>query len=598
MCGIIGCITIQNNIQKILINNLKKLEYRGYDSSGLCIVNNNNFYVKKSLGQIKNLEDKIDQTQSNIGIAHTRWATCGAVCLNNTHPLVGQNKTWAVVHNGIIENYLKIKKQLTSINFCGDTDTEIIPNFLELQKNTNNLKKIQNLTKNIVGSYAICLLNKDEPNTMYLVRKDSPLFVAKNSSTVLASSDPSCFAENFKTYYTLPQNTIAKLTLDSLEFFDFDLNKIDVKQKKIGVFEKSSLLGKYKYFAEKEINQIPKVLQNISKAYYEQDYFCKLDKTFLHDIFNIKLIGCGTSYHACFMGAKYLQSICKIQSSAHIASEFRYSNPIINNHTLCVFVSQSGETADTILCQELCKNMGAKTISVVNVPYSTLAQNSDVYLPLCAGMEIAVVSTKAYNAMLYVLYLLANHIKCVLKDLPKDQTLLNQTLCYAKKSICFKNSKQIDELASLVLSHKKIFFIGKDQDYITALEAGLKLKEITYINCISIASGELKHGTLSLVDNDSVVFVICTNQNLLSKNLASADEIKSRGGKVVLVTNLNIKKTDTKNIDKIFKFAKCPNHLASNLAIIPFQMLAYKVCLSLGNNPDKPKNLAKSVTVE
>ena len=588
MCGIIGYISKDdNNIQSKLVQNLKKLEYRGYDSSGFCIINNNNFYVKKSLGQIDNLQKQIDDTKSNIGIAHTRWATHGSVNTNNTHPILSKKHTWAVVHNGIIENYVEIKKQLGEKNFCTQTDTEVVPNFLESQKSNNNIEKIFNLTKTLTGSYALCMINKDQKDTMYLARKNSPLFVAQNSNSIMASSDPVCFDCNYTHYYSIPQNSIAIITLKGLEFFDFNKNKISVKPKQIGIFEKSSTLLGYKYFAEKEINQIPQVLKNITKIYKNQNYFSLIDKNYIKNIQNIHLIGCGTAYHACLMGAKYLQKYCKISAQAHIASEFNYNPPPLNKNSLCIFLSQSGETADTIFCLDICKKYHAKSIAIVNVPYSTLAQNADINLPLCAGMEIAVMSTKAYNAMLQVLYLLSKHIHHTLSGTQMHYPTFH---CHLDHNI--------SHLADLVLSHKKIFFIGKDQDYITALEAGLKLKEITYINCISIPSGELKHGTLSLVDNTSLVFVICTQKKSLSKNLASASEIKSRGGKIVFVTNLTIDEQNANNIDVIYKLKKCPVFLVSNLAIIPFQILAYQTCLKLGHNPDKPRNLAKSVTVE
>ena len=588
MCGIIGYISKDDNIQNTLVENLKKLEYRGYDSSGFCIISKNNFVLKKSLGKVENLKKQIDDTKSNIGIAHTRWATHGNVTLNNTHPLLSQNKTWAVVHNGIIENHLQIKKHLDFVNFCGQTDTEVVPNFLEQQNGEDNLKKIQNLTKTLVGSYALCMLNKDEKDTMYLARKSSPLFVAQNDNSVMASSDPACFGEKFKTYYVLPQNSIALVTLNNIEFFDFNLKKINIKQKPIGVFEKSSSLGNFKYFAEKEINEIPYVLQNIAKIYKNQDYFAKIDKKYLKNISKVYLIGCGTSYHACLMGAKYFQKNCKIIPNVYLASEFNCNPPPLDKNTLCIFLSQSGETADTLICHSICQKYNSKSIAIVNVPYSTLAQNCNIYLPLCAGMEIAVMSTKAYNAMLYVLHLLSMHIK---------HTLFGTKLNYAPLKISWQNYP-IEYLSDIVIANKKIFFIGKDIDYVTALEAGLKLKEITYINCISIPSGELKHGTLSLVDKESLVFVICTQKKLLSKNLASASEIKSRGGKIVFVTNQNIQKEDAKNLDIIIKLPNSPYYLASNLSIIPFQLLAYKTCLKLGQNPDKPRNLAKSVTVE
>ncbi len=593
MCGIIGYITKENNAKDEIIKNLKKLEYRGYDSGGICLFDDNNFVIQKNVGQISDLENKLQKNiNSNCGIAHTRWATHGKVTLDNTHPHTSQNQNWCVVHNGIIENYLELKKTLPNVQFYSQTDTEVIPNLLEQNNINDSLLNIKDVISKLKGSFALCIMNKKDNNTIYLARKNSPLFVAKNNDSVMASSDPICFTEKYSDYYTLPQNCIAKLTQNEIVFYNFNLKKITIKKNIISNFEKSCGLKNYKYYAEKEISEIPEVIQNITNSYKTTNYFSKIDKKLLQNINSIKLIGCGTAYHACMMGAKYLQAYCNIPSEAYIASEFRYSKQIINRSTLCIFISQSGETADTILCQNLCKKRHAKSIAIVNVPYSTLAQNCDYVLPTCAGPEVAVISTKAYNAMLYILYLLSIHMHSV----------ISEKNCYKNinfsKIDFFKNADKIDNLVDIVLSHKKIFFIGKDEDYVTALEASLKLKEVTYINCIAIPSGELKHGTLSLIDDTSVVFIIATKKNLLSKNLASASEIKSRGGKIVFVTNLPIPESSFCNIDFIYNFSNCAQNISSLFSIVPFQLLAYKTCLKLNLNPDKPRNLAKSVTVE
>lgn len=597
MCGIIGYIGTNENTEEIIINNLKKLEYRGYDSSGICLFDNDKFYIHKSLGEIKNLTKNLNtKIKSHCGIAHTRWATHGSVSLNNTHPHLSFDKAWCVVHNGIIENHLDLKKELLekNIKLNGETDTEVVPNLLSLQSGTI-LEAINKTLKKFEGSFAFCILNKNEKDTLFLARKNSPLYVAKNSDEVLASSDPVCFGEKYEEYFSLPENTICVAKKDKITFYDFDLKQIKVKATKVTVFEKSATKGEYNYFAEKEIDEIPHVLNNIIKSYGLINYFDKIDYKFLHNINNIKLIGCGTAYHACLIGAKYIQSKTNIECTAHIASEFRYSKPIINKNTLCIFASQSGETADTLLCLKLAKQKKAKTISLVNVPYSSLAKQSNVMLSLCAGMEIAVISTKAYNSMLFVFYMLSVHLHNI---------LYNKNIDYIKKlkSLCkidfFKNSNNLDYISKIVTKSEKIFFIGKGEDYVSALEAGLKLKEITYINCVSLPSGELKHGTLALVDNNSTIFVIATKKETLYKNLASASEIKSRGGHIILVTNLKIDNTFLSDIDFVYYFDKTNEELSSMVSIVPFQILAVKTCLSLNLNPDKPRNLAKSVTVE
>lgn len=592
MCGIIGYLSTEPGVSKKIIHNLKKLEYRGYDSSGICLLKNTKFFLKKSVGEIQNLEQKLKfDDNCTLGIAHTRWATHGKVSLKNTHPHLSQDHSWAVVHNGIIENYLELKSYLEShgVTLSSETDTEIIPNLMATYDNADNIEKLKQVTCMLRGSYAICLLHKGE-QAIYVARRHSPLYIAQNKTSCMVSSDPVTFGEDFDSYYALPDACLAKVDLKDILVYDSNLNKINIRPCEIGSFEKSAELGKYNYYAEKEISEIPKVVEEILLNYNTVDHFKKINKEFMKNIKKIKLIGCGTAYHACLMGAKYIQKDAQIEAQAEIASEFRYSNPLIDQETLCIFLSQSGETADTLLSLELAKNMGAKTIAIVNVPYSSIARQADIVLPLCAGMEVAVMSTKAYNAMLTVLKLLSQHFRW-LDGKPK-----NVDFSKLKKVNYFKSINKIDEISDLVLKHEKIFFIGRAEDYVTALEAGLKLKEITYINCVSIPSGELKHGTLSLVDQKSLVFVIATDPDLVAKNLSSASEIKARGGKIVLVTNLDVKSCE--DIDYLYKFDETEQALSSLLSVIPFQVLSYKTCVKLGFSPDKPRNLAKSVTVE
>lgn len=592
MCGIVGYINKKENTQRILIDCLKKLEYRGYDSCGICLNLKNNFYIKKSLGEICNLEHKLSFNDiSNCGIAHTRWATHGKVNLQNTHPIVGNKNKWCVVHNGIIENYEELKNQyLKDVQFFGETDTEIIPNLIEhfaFDKSIDNFSKAVKLLK---GSYAICALNNDDEDTIYFARKNSPLYIAKNQDNCMISSDCICFNKKFKKYFILPDNCFGVITKNSLLVFDFFGNKLNLEEKQVDNFEFSSK-NDFKYFAEKEINEIPKVLKNIYINYIKKSYFANIDKKMLKNIKKIKLIGCGSSYHSALMGVKYFEQT-KLFCTAEIASEFRYSNEPIDKHTLYVFISQSGETADTLLCLQKVKNVGAKSLAIVNILHSTLARECDFALPMLAGPEIAVVSTKCYNATIFILKLLSLYIN-------NKENYDCKTFNYPFQNFdFFKNDNLIDYVSDIVCLNEKIFFIGKNEDYVTSMEASLKLKEISYINCSSLPSGELKHGTLSLIDEKSLVFITISKQELLSKNLASASEIKSRNGKVIVVTNLDIESQYLKDVDFIFKFDACSEEFSSIVDIIFFQKLALKTCLKLGYNPDKPRNLAKSVTVE
>ena len=516
---------------------------------------------------------------------------CGKVTLNNTHPHTSKNGNWSVVHNGIIENYLTLKeKYLKDVTFYGETDTEVLPNLMEKFGFSQTLKMLQ-------GSFAICAININEPNKIYAGKRHSPLYIAGNKTNNMIASDPIVFAENYTHYTPLFEQSYAIVEANAVHFYNFEDIEIFPKQQILGVFEKSAQKGKYPYFAEKEIKQIPQVLNNVIENYEQTPYLNKIDEKFLKNIEKIYLIGCGTAYHACLMGEKYIEQFAKIPCKSYFASEFRYAPPIINEKSLCIFASQSGETADTLMSLHLAKEKGAKTIALVNVPYSSIARNCDIMLPICAGMEIAVISTKAYSAMLFVYFILAKHLENIKNNKKYNKNILND-LILLKKCNFLKNINKINKFVNLINNSDKVFFIGKGQDYITSLEASLKLKEITYINCVSIPSGELKHGTLALVDNKSLVFVTSTDKQLLDKNLASANEIKSRGGKVVLVTNFDLSKQEQKNIDFVFMFDTCPKQLASMLAITFYQYLAYKTCVSKKLNPDKPRNLAKSVTVE
>ena len=596
MCGIIAYIG-QNNAINQAINGLKKLEYRGYDSSGVAYLENNKIKTIKAVGDIKKLEQKTQQLniKTSTIIAHTRWATHGKVTLCNAHPHIDNSSTFAVVHNGIIENYQQLKCLLKQTNFYSQTDTEVLPNLFYLSEKPTTIEKMIDACKLVKGSFSIALIDKNSPNTIYFAKKQSPLYIAFNQSEALASSDPICFDGKFENYFSISDNEFCIAKLGLVEFFDKNNKKIKKVPTKLGDFEKSSLLKNHKYFAEKEVAETPSIIKKIIKNYNLQNYFKNIDKKYLENISQIHLIGCGTAYHAALMGSEYIFKNTKIPCHAYIASEYRYNTPKIDQNTLCIFMSQSGETADTLLCLKKAKYKKAKIISVVNVPYSSIAKQSDITLPCCAGAEIAVISTKAYCSMLFVLFLLAKHLKNVTRQ-------KNNNIFYSISELENKNflpsKKQRHKLLNFVNKFEKVIFIGKGCDYITAQEASLKLKEISYINCISIPSGELKHGSLALVDEKTVVIAIATKQKTLDKTLASSSEIKARKGSVVLLTNLEIPESCKKDVDLLFYFEKCSQQLSDMLGIIPLQTLAIDVCISKNLSPDKPRNLAKSVTVE
>lgn len=596
MCGIVGYIS-KKNIKNQLLQCLKKLEYRGYDSSGIAVLNDNGeITTEKEIGSISCLENKLKDKiiKGDVGLAHTRWATHGKVTVANAHPHCSQTGEFSIVHNGIIENYLELKKHL-NYNFNTETDTEVAAFMLEDEKCEDTLQKIINVCDKIVGSFAFVAMRKTEPDTIYLAKRSSPLYIACDDDKVLACSDPICFDSMFENYYTLYDGEYCKGTLNGVTFYNANGEVIQKEPHALGIFEKTATLDGFDYFADKEIHEIPQVLERVLEAYCQTNYLKKIDSDFFKNINRIKIIGCGTAYHAGLMGASYIQKKTGIEATAHIASEFRYNNPILNNNTLCIFTSQSGETADTLFALNLAKENHCKTIALVNVPYSAIARQAHITLPLCAHAEIAVISTKAYNAMLFVFYILSLHLQNLQTD---GNNNLFEPLSELTKYDFFPNEKQFNILLEMAKGAEKMFFIGKGDDYITAQEASLKYKEITYVNSVCIASGELKHGTLALIDQNTVVVLFATNQDMLLKNLSSASEIKARGGKIVLVTQLDLTQENLKCVDHVLELPKVPEDVVSMISVIPMQLLAYKMCVYKDHNPDKPRNLAKSVTVE
>ena len=576
MCGIVGYIGKKSLITK-WVDVLKKLEYRGYDSSGVAYIQNRQINVIKSVGPICNLQSKIDAQASKMCICHTRWATHGQVNEQNAHPQLSKNRQFAVVHNGIIENYKELKTQY-SIECNSETDTEVIANLLE-QVEGNTLEKLSKVTKLLEGSYALALIDKPGKH-LYIAKYKSPLYVAKTDGGYMVASDISCFSG--AEYYCLQDKMIAIISKKQVEFYKDD-KLVDLKSIKNDYNIENARLNGYKHYMQKEIDETSTVINNICTRYSTifEDLFTK---DIFKNINQVYLVGCGTAFHSCQMGAIWLQNNYKIKSEAHIASELRYSDPLIDKNSLVILVSQSGETADTLAVAHLAKQLGAKILAITNVEYSSLASVADVVFPLCAGPEIAVASTKAYSAMLAVLYILANYKRGkskIIEDLQKTASKLNISV----------DNKIID----MVKQSKRVFFIGRGSDGVTASEGALKLKEIAYLDACGYYAGELKHGTIALIEPNVTVIAIITNNNLKAKTLNAVEEVLSRGASVVVVTD---DPTLQGSFDKIVLPQIDNQELKNILTVIPLQKLAYQVSCSLGYNPDKPRNLAKSVTVE
>ncbi len=586
MCGICGYIS-KYELKDQVISGLEKLEYRGYDSAGVAFLNGDKIECVKRVGVIKNLKDTILAQKgfsTSVMIGHTRWATHGEANETNAHPHMSNNKKIAVVHNGIIENYKILKQNLIEkgYSFYSQTDTEVIAVLIEqsCNKTSSYLEGISLALEQLEGSFAIAVIFNDEEK-IYVAKNKSPLYVASSYKIKSVSSDVITFSNEYKNYYSLDDNEIAVLEKSKISFFDKKLQKIAKKSKKIDNFNDNFKKNNNSCIMRAEIEETLIALK-LERLKLEKIDFLKnvSKKNYIH----ISFIGCGTAYHVCMFGAYMTQKYLRVSASAHIASEFRYADNILKDDVLYILVSQSGETADTIACANILSNFD--TIAVTNVEYSMLAKACKFVLPIYAGREIAVASTKAYTcqcvAILCLIFSMCEQSKYFILALDE---LLN-TYSMQHLQINYDDMNKFD----------KIFFIGRGVDYITCKEASLKLKEISYINCIAVPAGELKHGTLALVDEKSLIFAILTEKKLLDKSLSNMEEVKARGGKVFVVSPYDEKLFA--GFYGYFKLTEVNEIFLPLISMIPFQYFALEVALRLGLNPDRPRNLAKSVTVE
>lgn len=596
MCGIVGYIG--QSATKKLLEKLRCLEYRGYDSSGIAGLKSGEIKVKKSLGNISNLEKILGQDDDiDYGIAHTRWATNGDVSIQNAHPHISFDGNWALVHNGIIENADKLREGLVKhgISFVGQTDSEVVVNLLAIEKG-KTIERIYNVCKKLKGSWAFAVINKNESNKIFIAKKSSPLYFSFSPSCVCVASDPCCFEG--RVYFDLKDDSIGEVSLGKNTIYDRSFKKVIAKRHVLKEKEEASKED-YKYFMLKEINETKPALDKLIKLYSDKKIFSKIDRSFLQGIKSIKIIGCGTAYNSGLIGGQYLEKTLDIESSGFIASEFRYSCPIINKNTLCIFVSQSGETADTLGCLSLAKQRKAKVISLTNVMYSSLAGQSKNVLPISAGKEVAVASTKAYTCQLAVFYLLSAYLKDIKENSRLNYARAINNLRHVLKVIDSIDFSELEALSEDLKNAGNVFFLGRGLDYFTALEASLKLKEVSYINSNAYPTGELKHGYLALIEKDVPVIVFATQKNLLDKTINGINEIHSRGGKVILITPFEIDLTGNNiKIVRIDNSVFLQKELYPLISIIYAQYLAFFTSIKKGINPDQPRNLAKSVTVE
>ncbi|MBQ3158628.1 MAG: glutamine--fructose-6-phosphate transaminase (isomerizing), partial [Clostridia bacterium] len=523
MCGI-ACLIGGKTAPIDCYKALEKLEYRGYDSAGMACITKDEILVHKKQGRVENLKEFALNTKASIVISHTRWATHGAPSEVNAHPHLSQNKDIALVHNGIIENYKEITESLKKkgINLVSQTDSE---SALELIANESGtlLEKTKKAIKQINGSYAFAIIDK-KTKSIIGVRKNSPLYVAKTKQGIMLASDIICFNSLADSYYLLEEGEFVCISKRKIKIYDSELNTIKPQFTSLENVDHNADKMGYEYFMEKEIKEIPAVIKKIVSAYQNKELLEKVSPLF-ENINKIVLIGCGTAYHACMYGAKVLSRAIKKDCNAYIASEYKYSDPIIDHNTLGIFVSQSGETADTLGCVKLLKEKGAETLAVTNVLHSALVKMCDNYLPVFAGAEIGVASTKAYVAQILVLFILSKYLE-------DKEYIMNEELTLADKAL--KVIDINDEIVEFVVNNSKAFYIGRGFDSITALEGALKLKEIAYISAEGYPAGELKHGTIALIEDNTPVIVLATEKSLLEKTMSACEEVCSRGAKVIV----------------------------------------------------------------
>lgn len=590
MCGIIGYIGKEEKAKKVLIKGLKNLEYRGYDSAGIALLENNKIKITKEQGKIKNLEKIItNEKESTLGIGHTRWATHGNATKENAHP--HQVEKITLVHNGIIENYEEIKNKL-NYKPISNTDTEIACALInDIYKKTKNkletLKKANHILK---GSFAFVIHFEGDNNHLYAMRKDSPLIIGQGKSENILSSDVPAILEFTNKYILLDKNEYAILTKNEIKIYNDNLEKI--AKKTITYQENISKEGKngYDHYMIKEIHDEPEVFANVLKTYNIKNKLIKKEKK---DIKNIEIIGCGSAYHAGLVGKYFLEETLKIPTNVYLASEYRYQDILIKENKISIFISQSGETADTLEALRKAKKENNYTIGIINTPQSSIARESDEVLYIKAGPEKAVATTKAYSAQILVLKLLALSLENNQNEQKKLKTIPNTI----KETIKRQNLKDI---ANALKNKKDIYFIGRKLDYYLSLEGALKLKEISYIHTEAYPAGELKHGSLALIENKTPVIALITDPTIKDKTISNIKETKARGAYVILITTKEILKTikDKTFCNNIIEIkSKTPIEITLECITI-LQLLSYEIAKAENKDIDKPRNLAKSVTVE
>ena len=622
MCGIVGFVG-QGNTKDILLAGLSRLEYRGYDSAGIALYSQP-FTLVKAVGKLEELKKKVAadkecQLPYSMGIGHTRWATHGKASEKNAHPHLSMHKEVVLVHNGIIENFAELKTflQEQGYSFYSDTDTEVAVNLMEYyyRKDKDILKALFSVQKELKGSYAFAIMFQEDANTLYAMRKDSPLIVGKGENAFYLASDVSAFLDYTDEIYPVENREILSLSEKEIHIYNKNAEEVQ-RSSTIAELSQSQIhKGEYLHFMEKEIFEQPKVVKdtllyacnqeneepagNAENPKFSYEAFSMTEKDF-QEISRVRVIACGSAYHAGWVLKSVCESLARVPVQVELASEFRYNHPILEKGELVISISQSGETADTLAAVKEAKKLGAKTLSIVNVKGSAIARESDFVFYTQAGPEIAVATTKAYSCQLIAGYIFSLLLaKAKGKISTEEACALTEELFLLPGKIqqCLSMEQEILPMAKELKDADNIFFLGRGLDWAISMEGALKLKEISYIHCESYSSGELKHGTISLIEKGSPVIGLLSQENLAGKSISNIHEVRSRGAKCFVIRMEDIAIEEEDFVQNLI-VPKTHPLFAGSLLVLPLQFLSYQVSLLKGFDPDKPRNLAKSVTVE
>ena len=625
MCGIVGYIG-NKSAAPFLLDGLTKLEYRGYDSAGIAVYNDNEIFIEKSVGRLDSLKNKLkgNMPKGIVGIGHTRWATHGRPSDRNAHPHTDCHGDFVVVHNGIIENYMTLKEELLAKGhkFTSETDTEVAAHLIEELYNGDFVKSVCEVLKRIEGSYSLVFMSKKNPDELICAKQDNPLVVGLGEGENFIASDiPAIISETRKTYI-LNDGEVAIVKKDSITITDRNGNPVDKKVFNVSWNAEAAEKGGYEHFMLKEINEQPKAIKDTMRGFIKQILPArksaeeveriakdgssivfpelKWDPEFLNNIDKVYIVACGTAYHAGLVGKFYIEKLARMLVEVDLASEFRYRDPIIDDKTLTIFISQSGETSDTLAAMKEAKRLGAKTLAITNVIGSSIAREADQVLYTIAGPEIAVASTKAYTTQLILMFMLALYMAQLRKTVTEERTRELISLLKKIPAQISETLSDVDPIKTFARSYgfnEHVFYIGRSLDYCVALEGALKLKEISYIHAEAYAAGELKHGTLALIVEGVPVIALATQKSVYDKTISNIKEVKARDAVVIAIAA-----TGDEDIEKYVDHAMfVPNTdelLIPLLAVVPLQLLAYYAAITRGCDVDKPRNLAKSVTVE